>query len=203
MTTTFGLLIFDGAEELDFVGPWEVFTASSLLRERAGESPDVAVLVAESMDPVTCSKGMRVLPHHRLDDHPALDVMLVPGGAGTRREAGNRRVLDWIASGHRSSTWTSSVCTGSLLLHEAGVAKGRRLATHWSFEDALQQRGATVERDARWVVDGRVVSSQGVSAGIDMALWLVGQLYGPAHARATQRYIQYDPGPPYGDEPLG
>ena len=89
------------------------------------------------------------------------------------------------------------MCTGSLLLHASGVAEGKRLATHWGFEDALEKRGATVVRDARWVRDGNVVSSQGVSAGIDMALWLVGQLYGPAHARAVQRSIQYDPAPPY------
>ena len=90
-----------------------------------------------------------------------------------------------------------------LLLHEAGPARGRRVATYWGFEDALEARGdVTVVRDARYVVDGNLVTSQGVSAGIDMALWLVGRIYGPPHARAVRRYIQYDPAPPYlADEP--
>jgi transcriptional regulator GlxA family with amidase domain len=197
MAFTIGLAIFPDAEELDFVGPWEVFTASAMLRARDGAPPDRTLLIAADLDPVRCSKGMRVLPDATFDEHPALDVVLVPGGQGTRREADNPALLGWLAKVSSAAQWTTSVCTGSLLLHTAGVADGRRLATHWSFEDELQRRGATVVRDARWVRDGQVVSSQGVSAGIDMALWLVGQLYSPAHARATQRYIQYEPAPPY------
>ncbi len=97
-----------------------------------------------------------------------------------------------------SSPFTTSVCTGSLLLLTSGAAsKDTPLATHWSFEDYLEEQGATVEREQRWVQSGSIVSSQGVSAGIDMALWLIGQLHGPDHARSTQRYIQYDPAPTY------
>lgn len=196
--TTFGLLVFDDAEELDFVGPWEVFTASSMLRELGGNPPDRVVLVAEHDRPIRCNKGLRVLPDHTFADHPGLDVVLVPGGMGTRAEVENPRLIQWLAAVAETTRWTTSVCTGSLLLHEAGPGKGRRLATHWGFEDTLEGRGdVTVVRDARWVVDGRVVSSQGVSAGIDMALWLVGQIHGVDHARTTQRYIQYDPAPPY------
>jgi transcriptional regulator GlxA family with amidase domain len=198
--TTYGLLIFDGAEELDFVGPWEVFTASAMLRDGA----DTAVLVAESRDPVRCAKGMRVVPDHTLDDHPALDVLLVPGGRGAReRECDNPVVTGWIAELAEQVSWVTSVCTGSVLLHAAGPARGRRVATHWSAEDALEQRGeVTVVRDARYVVDGNLVTSQGVSAGIDMALWLVGRINGRAHARTVRRYIQYEPAPPYlADEP--
>ncbi|MFE3252324.1 DJ-1/PfpI family protein [Streptomyces sp. NPDC059209] len=198
--TTYGLLIFDGAEELDFVGPWEVFTASSMLRDQA----DTAVLVAERPDPVRCNKGMRVLPDHTLGDCPPLDVLLVPGGQGTRREVGNAALTRWIGAKAAETDWVTSVCTGSLLLHEAGPARGRRVATHHGFEDELQARGdITVVRDARYVVDGDLVTSQGVSAGIDMALWLVGRLHGRDHARAVRRYIQYEPAPPYlADEPL-
>ena len=196
--TTYGLLIFDGAEELDFVGPWEVFTASSMLRDNA----DTAVMIAERTDPVRCSKGMRVLPDHTTADHPELDVLLVPGGMGTRREVSNPALTGWI--GATTAQWITSVCTGALLLHEAGHAKGRRVATHHAFEDALEARGdVTVVRDARYVVDGNVVTSQGVSAGIDMALWLVGRLHGRDHSRVVRRYIQYDPAPPYlADEPV-
>ena len=197
--TTYGLLVFDGAEELDFVGPWEVFTASAMLRAAA----DTAVLIAERPDPVRCSKGLRVLPDCTLGSHPSLDVLLVPGGMGTRREVNNRVITEWIATVSPLATWTTSVCTGALLLHEAGPARGRRVATHHGFEDALEARGdVTVVRDARYVVDGSLVTSQGVSAGIDMALWLVGALHGRDHARQVRRYIQYEPAPPYlADEP--
>lgn len=197
--TTYGLLIFDGAEELDFAGPWEVFTASSMVRDNA----DAAVLIAERADPVRCAKGMRVVPDYTLESHPPLDVLLIPGGLGTRREVSNPAVIDWIRSVSDETAWTTSVCTGALLLHEAGPARGRRVATHFAFEDTLAARGdVTVVRDARYVVDGKLVTSQGVSAGIDMALWLIGRLHGREHARTVRRYIQYEPAPPYlADEP--
>jgi transcriptional regulator GlxA family with amidase domain len=199
--TTYGLLIFDGAEELDFAGPWEVFTASSMLRDDAG----TAVLIAENPGAVRCSKGMRVLPDHTLGDHPPLDVLLVPGGQGTRREVSNPVLIEWIRRVAADVTWVTSVCTGALLLHEAGPARGRRVATHRAFEDTLEARGdVTVVRDARYVVDGNLVTSQGVSAGLDMALWLTGRIHGREHARAVRRYIQYEPAPPYlADEPGG
>jgi transcriptional regulator GlxA family with amidase domain len=197
--TSYGLLVFDGAEELDFAGPWEVFTASSRFRD-AG---DQVFLVAERDGPVRCSKGLRVLPDYTLGDHPPVDVLLVPGGQGTRREVGNPAIIDWIRATAKTATWTTSVCTGALLLHEAGPARGRRVATHYAFEDTLAERGeVTVVRDARYVVDGEVVTSQGVSAGIDMALWLIGRIHGRDHARTVRRYIQYEPAPPYlADEP--
>jgi transcriptional regulator GlxA family with amidase domain len=202
--TSYGIVVFDRAEELDFVGPWEVFTASAMIHEGApaaeGGAPpgaDRVVLVAERAEPVRCAKGLRVVPDVTFGDHPPFDVVLVPGGIGTRTEVENPTMLEWLRAVAAGATWMTSVCTGSLLLHESGVAKGRRVATHWSFEDALEARGATVVRDARWVRDGNVVTSQGVSAGIDMALWLVGQLDSPAHARLVQRYIQYAPAPPY------
>ncbi|MDH6128119.1 DJ-1/PfpI family protein [Kitasatospora sp. GP82] len=197
--TTYGLLIFEGAEELDFAGPWEVFTASSMLRDHA----DTVVLVAEALGPVRCNKGMRVLPDHTLDRCPPLDVLLVPGGNGTRLQVSNSALIEWITKASAEATWVTSVCTGALLLHEAGPARGRRVATHHAFEDTLQSRGdITVVRDARYVVDGNLITSQGVSAGIDMALWLIGRIHGREHARAVRRYIQYDPAPPYlADEP--
>ncbi|MFG3438282.1 DJ-1/PfpI family protein [Nonomuraea sp. NPDC047897] len=199
--TTYGLLIFDIAEELDFAGPWEVFTCSAMLRD----GTDRAVLVAERPDPVRCSKGLRVLPDHTFDDHPPLDVLLIPGGRGAREvQPHNPVVTDWIARTAERAAWVSSVCTGAILTHAAGPGRGRRMATHWNYEDALEARGdVTVVRDARYVVDGKLVSSQGVSAGIDSALWLVGRLHGRDHARAVRRYLQYDPAPPFlADEPL-
>jgi transcriptional regulator GlxA family with amidase domain len=200
--TTYGILIFEGVEELDFVGPWEVFAVSSLRRERA----DTSVLIAEHPGPIRCSRGMRVLPDHTLDDHPPLDVLLVPGGAHDRIEAemSNPVVTDWIRRTAAAVDWVTSDCTGAFLLHAAGPARGRRVATERPLEDALQALGdVTVVRDARYVVDGNLVTSQGVSAGIDMALWLVGRLHGRDHARAVRRGIQYEPAPPYlADEPI-
>lgn len=199
--TTYGLLIFDIAEELDFAGPWEVFTCSAMLRDGA----DRAVLIAERPDPVRCAKGLRVLPDHTFDDHPPLDVLLIPGGRGAREvQIHNPVATDWIARTAERAAWVSSVCTGAILTHAAGPGRGRRMATHWNYEDALEARGdVTVVRDARYVVDGKLVSSQGVSAGIDSALWLVGRLHGREHARAVRRYLQYDPAPPFlADEPL-
>ena len=199
--TTYGLLLFPDVEELDFVGPWEVFATSSMVKSLGGGEPDTVVCISQSAEPVRCAKGMRVVPDHTLSDHPELDIILVPGGQGTRKEVDNQVLMAWLAVVSSNCQWTASVCTGALLLHEAGPGKGKRLATHWAFEEGLAARGdVEVVRDSRWVQDGNVVSSQGVSAGIDMALWLVGQLESPAHARTVQRYMQYDPSPPYQSE---
>src|SRR5262249_37035873 len=184
--TTFGLLIFGEAEELDFCGPWEVFTASSMLRD----IPDQVLLIAEQPGPVRCGKGMRGLPDRTLEDARRLELLRGPGGCGARREASNTKLISWIARASATATWVTSVCTGALLLHEAGVARGRRVATHHAFEDTLEARGdVTVVRDARYVVDGNLVTSQGVSAGIRMALWGTGPIFGREHAPAAPRYI--------------
>jgi transcriptional regulator GlxA family with amidase domain len=175
-----------------------VFTASSILLERRDLPPDMVITIAESAEPIRCAKGLRVLADRTVEDHQPLDVVLVPGGMGTRREVDNADLMRWLAAVSLAATWVTSVCTGSLLLWGSGLAKGRRVATHFSFEDEFERTGdVTIVRDARWVRDGKLVTSQGVSAGIDMALWLVGQLHGRPHARTTQRYIQYEPAPPY------
>ena len=142
--------------------------------------------------------GLRVIPDHDFGSAPALDVLLVPGGQGTRREVDNPVLLEWIRKSAARCQWITSVCTGSLLLCAADVAKGKRVTTHWTFVETLRERGdATVLDGVRYVRDGNVVTSAGVSAGIDMALWLVGQLYGPDYARKVQRVMEYDPAPPY------
>ncbi len=149
-----------------------------------------------------CAKGMKVLPHKALDAAPALDVLVVPGGRGTRREVGNEALLAWIARAATECRWVTSVCTGALLLAAAGPACGRRVTTHWGFVEALRTRGEVAEvlENIRYVRDGNVVTAAGVSAGIDMALWLIGQLHSPALARAVQRAMEYDPAPPYAAE---
>jgi transcriptional regulator GlxA family with amidase domain len=128
-------------------------------------------------------------------------VLLVPGGQGTRREVSNPNVIEWVRKVGERCQWVTSVCTGALLLHEAGFAKGKRVTTHWAFVEQLRARGdVTVLDGPRYVRDGNLVTAAGVSAGIDMALWLVGQLHSPEVARRVQRYIQYDPSPPYAAE---
>jgi transcriptional regulator GlxA family with amidase domain len=193
MGNVIGILLFDGVEELDFVGPWEVFTSAA-----AGRPDDRVVTIAQSSAPVRCAKGLRVLPDHVFDDAPALDVVLVPGGQGTRREVDNPALIDWIRAVAPGCSWVTSVCTGALLLHEAGAARGRRVTTHWAFVETLRARGdITVQERVRYVRDGKLVTAAGVSAGIDMALWLVGQLHDPDYARSIQHVIEYDPAPPY------
>jgi transcriptional regulator GlxA family with amidase domain len=228
MATTTGILLFEDVEELDFAGPWEVFTAAAMIETSDAETasrrtrgePELAaaaaasqvsrdrsrwasrvVTLAESERPVRCAKGMRVVPDHGFANAPALDVVVVPGGWGTRREVANPALIEWLRKAGAECRWVTSVCTGALLLHEAGFAKGRRVTTHWSFVEQLRQRGdVTVLEQVRYVRDGNLVTAAGVSAGIDMSLWLVGQLHDPAFARRVQHYIEYHPAPPYAAE---
>jgi transcriptional regulator GlxA family with amidase domain len=193
MGYTTGILLFDDAEELDFAGPWEILTSAAAL-----EKEDRVVTIAQSAGPVRCAKGLRVLSDHTFADAPRLDVVLVPGGQGTRREVSNPAVIDWLRKVGEGCRFVTSVCTGVLLLHEAGFARGKRVATHWAFVETLRGRGdVTVQDEMRFVRDGNLITSAGVSAGIDMALYLVGQLHTPDLARKVQRYVQYDPAPPY------
>jgi len=196
MTLRIAILIFDDAEELDFVGPFEVFTMARAMAPRDYE----VLLVAERDAPVRCAKGMRVLPDVTTADCGGIDVLLVPGGQGTRREVDNKPLLDFIAATARSARWVTSVCTGAMLLTAAGPARGRRVTTHWAFVATLRARGEAAEvlENYRYVQDGNVVTAAGVSAGIDMALWLVGQFADISFARAVQKRMEYDPLPPYG-----
>lgn len=195
MTIKIGIALFDDAEELDFAGPWEVFTMASNIRPGAHE----VMLVAEADAPIRCAKGMRVLPDVTFANCPKLDVILIPGGQGTRREVENKPLLEWIAKTAKDCQWVTSVCTGALLLTAAGPARGKRVTTHWAFVETLRARkeAAEVLEDVRYVRDGNVVTAAGVSAGIDMALWLTGQLHTPDFARQVQRAMEYDPAPPY------
>ena len=192
--TTYGLLIFEGAGELGSAGPWEVFTASAGVRDQ----DDRVVLVAAQPGPVRCGCGcgMQVRPSHTFGDHPPLDVLLVAGGPGACRAVASPAVVGWISKAARDAAWRASVGTGALLLHAAGLTRGRRVAAHLAYADRLEARGdVTVVRDLRYVVDGRLVTCQGAAAAADMALWLVGRIHGRDHARAVRRHIQEQPVP--------
>ncbi len=195
------IVLFEEVEELDFVGPWEVFTMAGSVMEFQNlplERPHVFT-VSQSGGVVRCAKGMHVIADHSFTDAPQADLVLVPGGMGTRREASNPAMLNYIAEAAESAAWVTSVCTGSLLLTVAGPAKGKAVTTHWGFVPQLREMGlnSVVRDDMRFVRDGRIVTSAGVSAGIDMALWLTGQIWSPDLARATQKAMAYDPAPPY------
>jgi transcriptional regulator GlxA family with amidase domain len=191
-----GVALFEGAEELDWAGPWEVLAAW------AAQWPDDGVRVftlAREDGPITCAKGLRVLPDETWVAAPALDVLVYPGGRGTRRELADEAVLDWVRGIAGSGTVVSSVCTGSLVLAAAGLLDGRAATTHWGSLELLPTLGRDIEvrPDDRFVDTGDVITAAGVSAGIDMALHLVARLHTPERAREVRRYIQYDPEPPF------
>jgi transcriptional regulator GlxA family with amidase domain len=190
-----GVALFDGAEELDWAGPWEVLAAW------AEQWPDDGVHVftlAREDRPVTCAKGLRVLPDETWETAPPLDVLVYPGGRGTRRELEDEVVLDWIRGLASGETVVASVCTGSLVLAAAGLLDGKPATTHWGSLELLPTLGREIEvrPDDRFVDNGNVLTAAGVSAGIDMALYLVARLHSTERAREVRRYIQYDPEPP-------
>ena len=194
-----GILIFPDVEVLDFCGPFEVFSVARLneAKRREEPSPFDVLLIAEREGVVTASGGLKVVPDRTIDDSPPLDILVVPGGWGVRREIDNERLISWIATRGRGVETLTSVCTGSMLLGRAGLLDGRRATTHWRSLEWMRESfpAITVVDDLHVVEDGRVVTSAGVSAGIDMALRVVARYLGVAIARETARAIEY----PYPD----
>lgn len=190
-----GILIFDDVEVLDFCGPFEVFTVARPPGEHADEARlfDVVTLASERR-PIACRGGLLVQPQATLDDHPPLDILVVPGGQGTRRERGNDRLLDWIATRSRQTELTTSVCTGAFLLAECGLLDQRRATTHWASVDWMraQYPAVTMLDSVRVVDEGAAITSAGISAGIDMALHVVTRLHGLDTAAWTARRMEYD-----------
>jgi transcriptional regulator GlxA family with amidase domain len=187
------IFLFDGAEELDWAGPWEVLSAWA---RRWPDDGVTAFTVAESTDrPVACAKGLRVLADHTWADAPPVDVLLVPGG-DTRAVTADERVLARVRDLASADKLVTSVCTGAFVLQAAGLLEGRPATTHWGSIDGLRDLGVDVRPDDRFVDAGAVVTAAGVSAGIDMALHLVARLHSRERAQEVRRYIQYDPEPP-------
>jgi transcriptional regulator GlxA family with amidase domain len=178
--------LFDRVTALDAVGPAEVL----------GRLPDAEVrFVAARPGPVRTDGALTLLAEHALAEVPEPDIVLVPGGPGTR-ERDHLELVEWIAAAHETSTWTTSVCTGALLLGAAGVLQGLRATTHWLYLDRLEALGA-VPTAERVVEEGTVLTAAGVSAGIDMALLLAERVAGREAAEAVQLSIEYDPQPPF------
>lgn len=190
-----GILVFDDVEVLDFCGPFEVFSVTRLDEEKRREekSPFDVSLVAENEGSITTTGGMRVVPDFTLETCPPLDILVVPGGWGTRRESGNRNILDWIATRSGGVETLASLCTGSMLLGEAGLLEGRRATTHWQSLDRMRDAFPNVEvvYDEHVVESGDVMTSAGISAGIELSLRLVAKYHGEEIARNTARYMEY------------
>lgn len=179
--------LYPGMTALDLVGPYEVL---------ANQPEVTAHFVAASPDPVRCDAGLVVTPTATFDGTTAADVVVVPGSSRWAEALDDGAVAAWLRRVHPTATWTTSVCTGSTLLAQAGILDGRPATTHWAVRDELASLGAEV-RAERVVVDGSVVTAAGVSAGIDMALTLVGLIWGDQRAEFTQLVLEYDPRPPY------
>lgn len=195
-----GILIFDDVEVLDFCGPFEVFATTRLdeSTRRETASPFEVLLIAERQGTVTASGGLRVTPDHTLENCPPLQVLVVPGGWGTRREIDNARLLAWITERAAQVETLTSVCTGGMLLGRAGLLDGRHATTHWRSLDWMRDSfpAVTVEREMHVVEDGNIFTSAGISAGIDMSLRVVARHCGEPIARATARHMEY----PYPDD---
>ncbi|MBD8058554.1 DJ-1/PfpI family protein [Cellulomonas sp. JH27-2] len=189
-----GVFVFDGAEELDVVGPYEVL---AYWAQHSALHPEVVTFSADGGG-VRCAKGLCLVPDHSAADVGPLHVLVYPGGRGTRPLTADTEHLEWVRGMRASTPLMTSVCTGSLVYAAAGLLAGRPATTHWSAFDELAAYDPSVLADdeARFVDDGDVVTSAGVSAGIDMALHLVSRLESVAAAREVRRGIQYDPAPP-------
>lgn len=189
------IALFDGAEELDWAGPWEVLASWALHWPDDGVE---VVTVAETSDPVRCAKGLHVLADLTWDQLGAVDVLVYPGGIGTRAQLGDERIRERMRSRAAAGTLMTSVCTGSLVFADAGLLDGRPATTHWGALELLPTLGDRIEirPEARFVDDGEIVTAAGVSAGIDVALHLIVRLHSAERAAQVRRQIQYDPQPP-------
>jgi len=193
--TAIAVVLFDGAEELDYAGPWEVLAAWAQLHPDDGVD---VFTVAATTEPIRSAKGLRVLADHTWETAPTPDVVLVPGGAGVYpllEDAGLHERLRTLSA---NGALVTSVCTGALVLASAGLLRERPATTWWGKLDLLAEIDPTIEvrPDDRFVDSGEIVTAAGVSAGIDMALHLVARLHSVERAREVRRYIQYDPAPP-------
>ncbi len=190
-----GIVLFKDVEVLDFCGPFEVFSATRLNEDSRREepSPYEVILVAEKNNAVVAAGGMKVLPDYVFENCPKLDILVVPGGWGIREELKNIAMRDWLRARSSEVETLTSVCTGSMLLGNAGLLHGLSATTHWRSLEWMRELfpDVTVEFDKRVVEEGRIITSAGISAGIDMALRVVARHHGEGVARATAMHMEY------------
>lgn len=192
MTRNVAILIFDEVEVLDFCGPFEVFGVAGL--RSPGERPFYAYTIAEKSEPVSARNGLSINPNFTLADCPQSDILLVPGGWGTRGVIQNEALVNWVREQAGRVELVLSVCTGALVLAKAGLLEGLSATTHFQALNELRDLAPTTTLclDQRYVDNGQVVLSAGISAGIDMSLYVVARLLGEEQANETARYMQYD-----------
>lgn len=184
------IMLYPGFTALDFIGPYESLRYL----------PDAEVrFVWHETGPIAAdSRVLLVGATHTFDETPSPDLVLIPGGFSTIEHARDEAVLDWVRSAHQTSTWTTSVCSGSVILAAAGLLEGKRATSHWAALQVLRTFGAKPVGDERIVpADDKIVTCAGVSAGIDLGLWLAGRIGGEAKAKAIQLSMEYDPQPPF------
>jgi len=197
MPLKIAVLIYDDVATLDFTGPMEVFNIAQYLK-----FADLQLYTVAAGDKaVTCMGGLKIIPDYTLETCPAPDILLIPGAADTTPQINNSRLTNWLKQTAPKCRWVFSVCTGTLILANTGLLKGKKTTTHWSVIGTLRSiPEIEVLENVRYVCDGNLLTSAGVSAGIDAALWLVGQLYSPQQARDVQKGLEYYPAPPYADK---
>ena len=190
-----GILIFDDIEILDFTGPYEVLSATRLneSKRREDSSPFEVITVAEKQDVIRAQGGLKVIPDYSFANCPPLDVLVVPGGWGTRREINNKELTDWINKKGDEVELITSVCTGAVLLGKAGLLKGHKATTHWKAITWMRELFPEIEviENEHVVKDGVVFTSAGISAGIDMALHIVAHYFGDEVCEATAKHMEY------------
>ncbi len=194
MECTYGLYLYDSVASLDFIGPSDVFVISNYLLGKGR-----VVTIAEKSGSIKCIGGLEVVPGATFETAPPLDILVVPGAEDMESAlALSDRTIEWIRAQASKAKFTTSVCSGALILQKVGLLTNRKATTHFmNMDDLAKDSTIEVMPEMRYVRDGNIVTSQGVSAGIDMALWLVGQLHSPEHAREVRKFMQYDPAPPY------
>lgn len=185
----FGILVFPDVEELDFIGPWEM---AGMWNKLSG-IPEKRLIVAEADGPVTCAKGLMVVPHVSFARCPQLDVLLAPGGQGTRNEVNNQALIDFISGQAKHCSAILSVCTGAFLLHKAGLLSGKKATTHWNSLERLRALGDVSVVEERVIRDGNVWTSAGVSSGIDLMLAFIGATADEETAGKVQFAAEYYP----------
>ncbi len=192
----FGILIFNQVEELDFAGPWEMLT----LWSKVADGPENCLIVGETKSAVTCAKGLSVNPHVSFEECPKLDYLLVPGGIGARTQVNNRILVDFVANQGQHCQAVLSVCTGSFILHAAGLLSGKKATTHWGSLERLRALGNVQVVEERYVRDGNVWTSAGISAGMDLMLAFIASVSGETAAGQVQSQAEYYPASTrYGD----
>jgi transcriptional regulator GlxA family with amidase domain len=185
----FGILVFDQVEELDFVGPWEMLT---MWRQYAN-GPENCIIVGEKLEPVICAKGLSINPQASFTTCPPLDYLLIPGGQGTRTEVDNPVLIDFVVNQAKNCKAVLSVCTGSFVLHAAGLLSGKKATTHWGSLERLRALGDVTVVEQRYVQDGNIWSSAGVSAGTDLMLAFIASVAGETAAGKIQFAAEYYP----------